>query len=99
MENEIEESGGIEGYAALWGCDSCYDRAPRLPGDGYLFYNFAVEGNDPAFLGKFLPAVDRTIQEVEQRTADPERATDLENLQTLKNEVWKRLKAWVVSKP
>lgn len=52
-----------EEYAALYGCDPCFDEAPRLPGDGYLFYNFAVEKNDPEFLKKFLPAIDRTIQE------------------------------------
>ena len=54
-----------EDYAAYWGCDPCYDRSPRLPGDGYLFYNFAVEKDDPEFLGKFIPAIQRTIALVE----------------------------------
>ncbi len=44
-----------EEYAALWGCDPCYDREPRRPGDGYLFYNFAVEQDDPKFLRKVSP--------------------------------------------
>ena len=61
------EQMSLEDYAALWGCDPCYDHAPRLPGDGYLFYNFAVEGNDKGFLAKFLPAVLRTIEEVKGR--------------------------------
>ena len=94
-KNAKPETDEIEAYAALWGCDPCYDRAPRLPGDGYLFYNFAVEGNDPAFLAKFLPAIGRTIQEVEQRKDDPEQAADLENLRILKDEVKERLKALV----
>jgi hypothetical protein len=49
-------------FAALWGCDPCYDREPRMPGDGYLFYNFAVEKDDPEFLRKFIPALERTIE-------------------------------------
>jgi hypothetical protein len=53
-------------WAAQWGCDPCADKPPRLPGDGYLFYNYAVEGGDPAFLAKFIPAIDRTIASVRQ---------------------------------
>jgi hypothetical protein len=64
---EVEMS--CEEYAALWGCDPMYDHAPRLPGDGYLFYNFSVEGKDKAFLDKFLPAIERTIDEVKARVA------------------------------
>jgi hypothetical protein len=52
----------LEEYAAFWGCDPEYDREPRLPGDGYMFYNFAVEYNDPDFLRRFIPAIERTIQ-------------------------------------
>jgi hypothetical protein len=48
-------------YAAQWGCDPVYDKAPRLPGDGYLFYNFAIEMDDPVFRAKFIPAIERTI--------------------------------------
>ncbi len=41
-------------------------KAPNLPGDGYLFYNFSVEQDDPDFLRQFIPAIERTIQFVEQ---------------------------------
>ena len=61
-----------EDYAALYGCDPCYDRSPRLPGDGYLFYNFGVEGYDKSFLEKFIPAIDRTIAEETQSLQDRE---------------------------
>ena len=52
------------------GLRSLLDHAPRLPGDGYLFYNFAVEGKDKAFLAKFLPAIKRTIREVRHRPTE-----------------------------
>ena len=71
-----------EEYAAFWGCDPAYDRGERQPGDGYLFYNFAVEGNDPDFLRRFIPAIERTIAQVKREwpmfTADDE--PDLELL-------------------
>lgn len=91
-------------YAAMWGCDPCYDHKPRLPGDGYLFYNFAVEGKDRAFLAKFLPAIKRTILQVLKRTVktnpkesadyetEDERQRDIEELTELKMEVKRRLK-------
>lgn len=89
---QIEVAGGWEAYAAMWGCDPCYDRAPRLPGDGYLFYNFGVEGRDPEFLKKFLPAIDRTLEEVKGRgVLDEEDTADIENLEALKEEVLRRL--------
>jgi hypothetical protein len=53
-----------EEYAAYWGCDPCYDRYPRLSGDGYLFYNFQAQGNEPDFLTQFIPAIDRTIKAI-----------------------------------
>jgi hypothetical protein len=59
-------------YAAEWGCDPCYDHAPRKSGDGYLFYNFGVEGNDRAFLLKFIPAIRRTIKSVKANLNDHE---------------------------
>jgi hypothetical protein len=68
-------------YAAQWGCDPVYDKPPRLPGDGCLFYNFSVEQNDPAFLERFIPAIERTILEVKQRDCFDE--IDLEDLQEL----------------
>lgn len=55
-----------EEFAAQWGADPIYMHAPNLPGDGYLFYNFTVEQNDPDFLRQFIPAIERTIQFVEQ---------------------------------
>jgi len=55
-----------EEFAAQWGGDPVYMRAPNLPGDGYLFYNFSVEQDDPNFLRQFIPAIERTIQFVEQ---------------------------------
>lgn len=53
-----------EEYASFWGADPCYDKPPRNRGDGYLFYNFAIEGYDPSFLEKFIPVIDRTIMTV-----------------------------------
>ncbi len=52
-----------EEYAAFWGCDPCYDTPPRLPGDGYLFYNFGSERQfrDQDYLTRLLGAIDRTI--------------------------------------
>jgi hypothetical protein len=55
-----------EEFSAQWGADPVYMHAPNLPGDGYLFYNFSVEQNDPEFLRQFIPAIERTIQFVEQ---------------------------------
>ena len=52
-----------EDFAALFGCDPVYDQPPRQRGDGYLFYNFAVEGEDPDFLQRFIPAIERTIKD------------------------------------
>ena len=50
-------------YAALWGCDPCYDHFPRIPGDGYLFYNYAaIEQPDRKKNKKFIPAIERTIE-------------------------------------
>lgn len=84
---EIEAGNGIrvpaEELAASWGCDPSYDRAPNLRGDGCLFYNFGVEGNDPAFLKQFLPAIDRTIK------GNPEGKQELTDL---KDEVNRRLR-------
>lgn len=69
----------FEEYAALWGCDPCYDREPRKPGDGYRFYNFAVE-QDPDSLREFLPAISRTISCVRQEGGSEEDIADLEDL-------------------
>ena len=74
------EDFGPEGYAALWGCDPCYDPPPRKPGDGYLFYNFAVERDDPDFLRMFIPAIERTIRSVEIEGTSEEDKADLEDL-------------------
>ena len=55
-----------EEFAAQWGADPAYMHAPNEPGDGYLFYNLAVEQDDPVFLRQFVPAINRTIAFVEQ---------------------------------
>lgn len=59
MINELT----YEEYAAQWGCDPVYDKLPRQPGDGYLFYNFGSECQErtPEFLTKFAGAIERTI--------------------------------------
>ena len=69
-----------EDFAAQWGADPCYMRAPNLPGDGYLFYNFSVEQGDPDFLRQFIPAIERTIQFVKQNENrfEPDDLADLE---------------------
>lgn len=53
-----------EEFASQWGADPQYMREPNLPGDGYLFYNFAVEQDKPEFLRDFIPAIERTIEYV-----------------------------------
>lgn len=73
-----------EEYAALWGCDPQYDRSPRQRGDGYLFYNYAVEG-DFNFLRRFLGAIDRTIQGLHPGDADKD------NLEALREHVEEQL--------
>jgi hypothetical protein len=49
-------------FAARWGGDPTYLKAPNEPNDGYLFYNYAVEKADPAFIAHFIPAVERMIE-------------------------------------
>ena len=71
---------GPEDYAALWGCDPVYDHPPRKRGDGYLFYNFAVDQNDPDFLRRFIPAIKRTIRFVQIVGTSDEDQADLEQL-------------------
>jgi len=68
-----------EEYAAQWGCDPAYDRAPRQPGDGYLFYNFSVE-QDPKFLQRFIPAIKRTIFGAEIAGMSQDDRADLQEL-------------------
>ncbi len=63
-------------YAATWGCDPVYDHAPNEKGDGYLFYNFNVEGYNPEFRAKFIPAIERTIKGC-TRKAERKRLTEL----------------------
>lgn len=68
-----------EEFAAQWGADPMYVKAPNLPGDGYLFYNFSVEQNDPQFLREFVPAIQRTIQFATQAGYTEEDQEDLED--------------------
>lgn len=81
-----------EEFAAAWGCDPSYDKAPNLHGDGCLFYNFGVEGNDPEFLKKFIPAIDRTIAGLKNRKAKAAEENDKRELMDLKDEVQRRLR-------
>jgi len=69
-----------EEYAAFWGADPVYDKPPREPGDGYLFYNFAEEGHDPEFLRKFIPAIDRTLKTLLPTDPDTEELVELRRL-------------------
>jgi hypothetical protein len=55
-----------EEFSAQWGADPVYMHEPNWPGDGYQFYNFAVEQDDPDFLRQFVPAIERTILFVKQ---------------------------------
>ena len=44
----------------------CTCTLPNLPNDGYMFYNFSVEQDDPDFIRQFILAINRTIMFVEQ---------------------------------
>lgn len=61
-------------YAASWGCDPSYDKAPNELGDGDLWYQYGHGQNSVtlSFLEKFIPAVGRTIESlVKTRKHDP----------------------------
>ncbi len=90
---------GPEEYAALWGCDPVYDRFPRQPGDGYHFYNFAVEQGDPEFLRMFIPAIERTITCVEREGTSEEDQADLEDLLSYVKELLVEAETEVVATP
>jgi L-alanine-DL-glutamate epimerase-like enolase superfamily enzyme len=77
-------------YAALWGCDPVYDQWPRQRGDGYKFYNYSVQQDDPEFLRQFIPAIDRTIKSVEMNP-DVHEPHDVEDLLALRDHVEDRL--------
>ena len=70
-----------EEFSAQWGADPVYMHDPNLPGDGYLFYNFSVEQDDPDFIQQFIPAIERTIQFVEWNPSrfENEDVADLED--------------------
>jgi hypothetical protein len=78
-----------EEYAALWGCDPQYDRPPRQRGDGYLFYNYAVEQDDPEFLRRFLGAIGRTVEGLDPNDTDHE--TNKHNLEALREYMQEQL--------
>jgi hypothetical protein len=62
--NGEEISVSVAEYLSFWGCDPCYDKAPRLPGDGYTFYNYGPENNSREYLeSKLLPAIERQLQD------------------------------------
>lgn len=54
-----------EAYAALWGCDACYDH-PDHRGDGAMFYNFSSENQKrtSTYLLRFHMAIRRQIDVV-----------------------------------
>lgn len=64
IDDETTEGISADEYTAMWGCDSSYDRSPNLRGDGALFYNYSTEKDAPGFMGRFIPAVERTIASV-----------------------------------
>ena len=49
-----------EEFASYFGADPVYMKAPNLPGDGYLFYNFSAVERTPEWCAEFIPAIDRT---------------------------------------
>ena len=61
-------------YAATWGGEACYDTPPNEKGDGELFYQFGINGKNPEFIVKFIPAIERTMK---QDTLCPEDLVDL----------------------
>src|SRR5579872_4096881 len=64
-DNGDETADTVAEYLAQWGCDPCYDRAPRLRGDGYIFYNYDPEKNSAEYLTeKLLPALDRQLSDI-----------------------------------
>lgn len=62
-ENGEEETVSIADYLNYWGCDPCYDKAPRNPGDGYIFYNYSIECNDQEYLEKLVSAIQRQLKD------------------------------------
>ena len=86
------DSANAAGYAAMWGGDPAYDLPPRRRGDGYMFYNYSEEGDDPTFLRKFLGAIARSIKSCEWRPDDHEEH-DAEDLRALKDHVTDQLAA------
>ncbi len=80
-QSEIFDDTSPVEYAALWGCDAQYDRAPNLPGDGAMFYNFSPN-DDLEKLDKFLGAIERTIQYVKNHPGrfEPNDAEELQKL-------------------
>ncbi len=69
-DNGDESHESVAEYLAQWGCDPCYDRAPRLPGDGYHFYNYGSERSNPEYLGKLLSALNRQLADQSMTATD-----------------------------
>lgn len=71
IDGDRDETGeSVAEYLAQWGCDPCYDKAPRLPGDGYHFYNYGPERTNPEYLAKLLPALIRQLADQSLTAAD-----------------------------
>jgi hypothetical protein len=73
ITDDEETTVTVAEYLAMWGCDPCYDRAPRKPGDGYTFYNYGSEGDDLTYLKeRLVPAVTRQLQDTTMSDHDRE---------------------------
>ena len=65
--NMILDKYSPEEYAAFWGSDPVYCKAPLLPNDGYLFYNFGSENQERTleWLLSFFDAIGRMMEAIE----------------------------------
>jgi hypothetical protein len=78
----------IAEFLTQWGCDPCYDRHPRKPGDGYAFYNYGPEGDSLTYLkAKLLPALSRQVQD------ETLSAQDRENFQVIQHYITEKVAA------
>lgn len=57
-----EREVSVAEYLGFWGGDPVYDKPPLKPGDGYVFYNYEMSGNNFDYLKlKLLPALKRQL--------------------------------------
>lgn len=91
-----------EEYAAMWGADPVYCKAPQKPYDGYMFYNFGSEINTRTkdWLTDFSAAIDRLIESIKLNNfgtamgedGEEQSKIDIANLEQLKEYVQELLK-------